>query len=337
MKTLRIPLIITIITIFTVSCVCAITADHTSVPKFSTIPSSVILQARNQFDIFYGHTSHGSQIVTGMDMIYAEDTLYHYNGGAGTLSISEYGSDLGWNGDTAWVTVTRQQLNQPGNTINMVMWSWCGGVSGNDEAGINIYLNAMNQLEHDYPNVRFIYMTGHLDGSGPTGTLYVRNNQIRTYCALNNKILFDFADIESYDPNGTYYPDGADDCAWCSSWCASHSCPDCSGCAHSHCFNCYLKGHAIWWLLARLTGWEDAQCCEGRRGDIDGSGEYPSEVDISDLSSLVDYLTGGSFVLPCSEEANIDGSSVFPTVDISDLSSLVNYLTGGSFVIPNCP
>jgi hypothetical protein len=26
-------------------------------------------------------------------------------------------------------------------------------------------------------------------------------------------------------------------------------------CAHSHCFNCYLKGKAFWWLLARMAGW----------------------------------------------------------------------------------
>ena len=45
-------------------------------------------------------------------------------------------------------------------------------------------------------------MTGHLDGGGTAGNLNVRNNQIRNYCIANDKILFDFADIESYKPNG---------------------------------------------------------------------------------------------------------------------------------------
>jgi hypothetical protein len=136
----------------------------------------------------------------------------------------------------------------------MVMWSWCGGCSDNTEEGINIYLNAMNGLEQDYPGVTFIYMTGHLDGGGPEGNLYLRNNQIRDYCNNNDKILFDFADIESYDPDGIYYPDASDACEWCYDWCAIYPCPDC-GCAHSHCFNCYLKGKAWWWMMARIWGW----------------------------------------------------------------------------------
>ena len=37
----------------------------------------------------------------------------------------------------------------------------------------------MNQLENEYPNMRFIYMTGHLDGTGSSGNLHQRNEQIR--------------------------------------------------------------------------------------------------------------------------------------------------------------
>ena len=70
----------------------------------------------------------------------------------------------------------------------------------------------MSQLEADYPDVVFIYMTGHLDGTGPDGNLYARNNQIRAFANAHDKILFDFADIESYDPDGQYYPNASDDC-----------------------------------------------------------------------------------------------------------------------------
>ena len=70
------------------------------------------------------------------------------------------------------------------NNINVVIWSWCGGVSDNTEEGINIYLNAMNQLEEDYPDVKFVYMTGHLDGTGEEGNLHIRNEQIRKFLKL---------------------------------------------------------------------------------------------------------------------------------------------------------
>ncbi len=232
----------------------AIVADHGTSANFDLIPSSYIEQAKSDYRIFYVHTSHGSQIVSGMSILRDSSTLYDYNNGSGTLYLEEYGDDLGHNGDTSWVPLTRQRLDQPSSDINMVMWSWCGGCSDNTEEGINIYLNAVNQLEQDYPDVTFIYMTGHLDGTGPSGNLYARNNQIRAYCAVNNKILFDFADIESYDPDGTYYPNASDNYGWCSTWCSSHPCPTC-GCAHSHCFNCYLKEKAFWWMMARIAGW----------------------------------------------------------------------------------
>ncbi|MBW2261320.1 MAG: hypothetical protein JRG91_05035 [Deltaproteobacteria bacterium] len=114
----------------------------------------------------------------------------------------------------------------------------------------------MSELEAAYPGVTFIYMTGHTDGSGADGNLRARNAQIRSWCEANGKILFDFGDIESWDPDGIYYPDISDDCGWCTDWCTGHTCPDCSSCAHSHCYNCYIKGKAFWWMMARLAGWE---------------------------------------------------------------------------------
>jgi hypothetical protein len=227
-----------------------IIANHSVVAAFSSIPESLFATVRANTRIFYGHTSHGSQIVTGLGML-ADENATRYQ----MPTFHEISSDLQSEGYIGWVQPTRDFLDDNSN-YHYAMWSWCGGMGWNTDEGIDIYLNAMNELEQDYPNVKFIYMTGHTDGSGQNGLLRTNNARIRAYCQQHNKILFDFEDIESWDPGGTYYPDTTDACGWCVTWCGTHSCPSCDGaCAHSECFNCYLKGKAFWWLLARTNGW----------------------------------------------------------------------------------
>ncbi|PWB68508.1 hypothetical protein C3F09_11520 [candidate division GN15 bacterium] len=78
--------------------------------------------------------------------------------------------------------------------------------------------------------------------------------------------------------------------------------------------------------------WQDfgtGGCCTGTTGNVNMAGI----VDLSDLSALVSYLTGGGYALPCVPEANINNAGI---VDLSDLSALVSYLTGGGYVLPNC-
>jgi len=72
-----------------------------------------------------------------------------------------------------------------------------------------------------------------------------------------------------------------------------------------------------------------ASCCTGVTGNVNMAGI----VDLSDLSALVSYLTGGGYVLPCQPEANVNNAGI---VDLSDLSALVSYLTGGGYVLPSC-
>lgn len=257
----------------------AVVIDHTSVQGFEDIPSTYINLAKSNLRITYGHTSHGSQIVTGMTMLSSEnETLYGYTtGSAGFLcdGCMSGASDLGYPNMTAWVTATRDYLNNSGSDRNVIMWSWCGQVSSATESDIaDSYLANMALLEQEFPDVTFIYMTGHLDGTGEAGNLYARNKQIRDYVNANNKILFDFADIESYDPDGTYYPDESDACTWCTTWCEDNTCPDCVSCAHSHCFNCYNKGKAFWYMMAVLAGWEGGTSSddEGDENDSGGGG-----------------------------------------------------------------
>jgi len=249
----------------------AIIVDHYCTDS-EKIPLEFIRQAKNEFRIAYGHTSHGSQIVSGMKVLMEKSGLYSFSqkGKDGALFFVDLkkSGDLGNPNRTEWSEKTRKLLNKRKNRLNLVAWAWCGGVSTANENDIKTYLDLMSRLEKDYPQIIFVYMTGHLDGTGEKGNLHVRNNQIREFCTRNGKVLFDFADIESYDPEGKYFLDKqADDGCfyiengvqknWAEEWCQAHPgiCSSCS-CAHSHPLNCDLKGKAFWWMLARLAGWE---------------------------------------------------------------------------------
>ena len=92
-------------------------------------------------------------------------------------------------------------------------------------AMINSYLDQMSAFETAFPDMRFILMTGHNVGN-PGTNLLARNQQMRDYAIANDMILFDFADIETYDPDGNFYnpatwnySDGG--CPWCSTWCSA--------------------------------------------------------------------------------------------------------------------
>lgn len=270
----------------------AIIADHSVVREIyeGRVPESAIRTAKDQLRIAYGHTSHGSQIISGMDGLtdfvnanndsgerfhnrYSEN-LFAWSGKrrADTLELFEgSGYDEGYLtldcGYGGWDDECREFLNDhPG--FNVIMWSWCGQVGGVDIH--EHYLDRMRTLESEYPDVTFVYMTGHLDGGpdDPSQNGVLRNNNaIRDYCRANRKVLFDFADIEKYNLDGEYFGDRNldDGCNyeggnWAIEWQNSHiedtDWYDC-GAAHSESLNANQKAYAVWWLWARIAGWED--------------------------------------------------------------------------------
>ena len=128
---------------------------------------------------------------------------------------------------------------------------------------IDTYLAPMTQLEIDYPDVTFVYMTGNAQ-TGPGNhyntnlaqgyNRYLRNEQIRDWVnGSENRALFDFADLDSWwlDPDtglweqATYAYNGADVPY-------EHPHYNLNQAGHTSYENCENKGRAVWVMMAEI-------------------------------------------------------------------------------------
>jgi hypothetical protein len=273
--------------------------DHTCT-NLNKVPVEWINRAKESLNIGYGHTSHGSQIISGMGALasFYQDGPYKFsqNGDEGSLQLAE-GCGYCETGDLIydlsyeenWYPSVIQYLqNNP--LCNVIMYSWCNIYGHN----IDLYLQRMDSLVEIYgpggtdpgTDVFIVYMTGHANPWDACEWTHNANQKIRNHCKTNNRILFDFNDIESWSPDGEYFGDGdaegnytglhqlGDDISynmdggergnWGTEWLDAN--PDdtltliansCSSCAHSDSstLHCVLKGIAAWWMFARLAGW----------------------------------------------------------------------------------
>ena len=243
-----------------------------------------IKKAKSDLHIAFSHTSHGSQVTDGMNGLISFannggkglslpiDIFDWDNGGTnGALDLHDYAMD----GDVGyypnWYNNTVNYLNDANNNdINVVMWSWCGQVGDKYAAGTlySDYLEPMALLEGTYPDVKFVYMTGHLDHWDDANNKEA-NDSIRRHCLREEKILYDFADIESYDPDGKFFQYAGDDCSyyssessdtplgnWATEWRALHTeNTDWYNCeaAHSDALNANLKAYAAWAMFVAIA------------------------------------------------------------------------------------
>ena len=246
---------------------------------FRSIPAEKINAAKEKLHIAYFHSSHGSRVITGMEGLKnykaGDDTLYDFttNGTpvAGKLDIfDDYrgGNDLSakdtveGNDRTQWYNETVTFLADEANSdINVLMWSWCNP-GGHDHQK---YIDDFEQLISDYPDITFVFMTGHPNGDGPsavTNSAYHGHILIREHCEKNNRFLIDYWDIETHGMDGIYYPNAndngvSDGTEFYKDWQTAHPGEYFeNSCAHTdedQELTCNRKAYTAWWVWTRIA------------------------------------------------------------------------------------
>jgi hypothetical protein len=204
------------------------------------------------------------------------------------VDLSNGVDSLDGEGQPAIVAGTRAYLDDPANAdINVVMWSWCD-ISGHN---VQNYLNGMATLISEYGpggsrigigkphpvSVTFIFMTGHAY-SNNVGTKRPKNQAdlILDFCAANGYFCLDYYGIDSHGMDGAYHEAASDDGvdtatgeAFYADWQGTHTesldwfynenqpgetghgLPD----HNSQHITANRKAYAMWWILARIAGW----------------------------------------------------------------------------------
>lgn len=229
------------------------------------IPDSVITKVQENYRLIHGHLSHGWQIDDGLDsleVIYpklaAEIGNYELPRVNNTLNVMYYYAAFGAYWYDGGAAILRNYLNA-NSSINVAVFSWCRDLDEYTADFVQAYLDTLSNLELDYPNIHFVYSTGNAQSNGDVGLLrFNNNNLIRNYCINNEKILYDFADLDSW----WYNPETQ---AWEGS---SYIINDIDVPVEHPQFHIELwhhttvesgiqKAKAFWYMLARLTGWNE--------------------------------------------------------------------------------
>jgi hypothetical protein len=208
---------------------------------------------------------------------------------ASYAEAAEDASDLSHN-ETAFIQATRNFLDDKKNAAtNVIMWSWCN-IAGHD-VDVN-YLPGMQTLIDEYGvdgskigtgsgqranYVHFIFMTGHANRNNNIGNKKPHDQAklITDFCKKNKLFCLDYYSIDTHDMDDNYWEDAGDDGnsdsyggRFYQDYQDAHSIGDgyyenkkspggsaTYGAHNTQHITANRKAYAMWWILARLSGW----------------------------------------------------------------------------------
>ncbi len=196
-------------------------------------------------------------------------------------------ADLSRN-EVAFIQATRNFLDDQDNaSINVVMWSWCD-ISGHDVEtnylpGMQILINEYGEGGSKIGNglrtepVTFVFMTGHANPNSNIGDGRPKDQAdiITKFCEQHKYLCLDYYSIDSHDMLGNYWEDASDDGNSGEyggnfyldyqesgnlgvNYFENKNAPGGSvvfGQHNTQHITANRKAYAMWWILARIAGW----------------------------------------------------------------------------------
>ncbi len=176
--------------------------------------SQSLMDQIGQFRFFFSHASVGGNMIDGLNDLNGADpnrfklVTVSDNDTPPTTPVNgrvyEYNRDNpGWQTKMELFTnYVRRGWRYP--KINIAIDKLC---FIDPDADVNYYIGLMSGLETNFPETLIVYMTIPLMTSSDSDNYdrNVYNDYLRGWVTTNGRVLFDVADIEAHDTNGTLY------------------------------------------------------------------------------------------------------------------------------------
>ncbi|MBN1506625.1 MAG: hypothetical protein JW955_07255 [Sedimentisphaerales bacterium] len=234
----------------------AILVDHNCV-DVSAIPGDYV-SAASSLRVLVRHASVGQGIIWGLDCLAG---AHPTNSACSCFPAGKYDRSR-WVFEARmgnWrekiddlVTQTAARLDD----FDVFMMKFCYiDALGDSHPDWEYFRSRMEKLEADYPCKTFVWWTIPLTRDGQAGTDWF-NAQIRAHCATQGKILFDIADIECHEADGTKLLNaGGNEIISANYTKEIHA-------GHLNPTSRVRVASAFWHLMARIAGWNPCRCVE---------------------------------------------------------------------------